>query len=365
MSVTRTRRWWIATVIAGVSLAVGSLAARPGPILVGAVGLGFLGGASLFAAPDPDLRVERTLSDPEPEPGAELEVTLTIHNDGGFVPDVRLVDGVPGELSVVSGSPRIATALEPGASTSTTYTILAERGQHGFDPATAVVRNPGGTLERTVEIGAETIFTCLPSVYEVPLRSQTSQLAGDLMTDDPGSGLEFHSIRSYRSGDALSRINWREVAKSGRLTTIQYREERAAAVMIVVDARPTAYWMGSGQNHHAVEHSVAAAGRVFGTLLDGGDRVGVTAFAADDVWVPPGAGNEHEGRVRHTLATHSAFSYTPPSEVPELAIHPDHDPIDTTPLLTRLRADNQLIVISPLLDDGIVEAVQDVHARIG
>lgn len=364
MTRVQTQRWWFAAFVAVLGGAIGVLTGRANPLLIGLVGVVYLTYTHLGTASDPAIDIERTLSETEPTPGEEVRVTVTVRNTGGYVADLRVIDGVPHALEVSDGSPRHATALSPGAETSYSYTLAAERGQHGFEPVTVITRTPSGSVEREQEIAIETILTCHPPLSAVPLQSQTTHYTGRITTDTGGSGIEFHTTREYQPGDALSRIDWNKRARTGDLTTIEFREERAAAVMLVIDSRTAAYWTRSSDDRHAVAHSVAAAGRVFAHLLAGGDRVGLTAWGPEDVWLAPDAGTNHEFRARELLATHPAFSYRPPDdEMPELSIDPEHAPIDTTPLLERLSAETQLILFSPLCDDASAAAAQQLAAH--
>jgi uncharacterized protein (DUF58 family) len=355
----RTRRWWFADAVVLLSVAVGAITAQSAPFLVAVVGVGFVTFARLWEPPVPSFRVDRDVSDPEPVPGDCVEITVTIHLEDGPVTDVRIVDGVPAPLEVVDGSPRHATALRSGERVQFSYAVRARRGQFGFDHAIVLVRDPAGAFERELELETETILTCYPPLSEVPLRSQTTQYAGQIETDAGGEGLEFHGARGYRPGDDISRIDWNRLARTGELATVEFRQERAAAVVLVIDARPAAYWAPVDGERHAVERAVAAAGQVFAELHDHGDQVGITALGAEGCWLDPGSGNRHDYRARKLLATHPALSAVPPDDAPpELAIEPDHDSVDVGRLRQRLGADAQVIIFSPLADDAVSRAVR-------
>jgi uncharacterized protein (DUF58 family) len=361
--VRTTGRWWYATVVALGAGAVGAVTASPAALLVAVVGVATGAAVRAVGAPDPDLTIERELSTASPTPGDVVEVTTTLRNEGGPLPDVRVVDGVPSALEVVDGTPRAATALRSGQAVTLSYAVEAVRGEHGFRPATVAVRSPGGAEERSVEVAAGTTLPCTPSLSSVPLRSQTSEYTGSIRTDRGGSGLEFHSLREYRAGDPVSRVAWRHLAETGELATVDFHEERSATVVLVVDARPEAYVARAPDERHAVEHAVGAASGTFATLLAGGDRVGVTALGPERLWLAPGAGNDHLARARHVFATHTAFDYDRPGdEPPEPAIFPDHDPVAVDWLRARLAGDAQVFLFSPLADDAVANAAVAVDA---
>lgn len=361
----RTHRWWFATVVALFGTTIGALTARPTPVLVGVVGLVFASYARIGWMPTPSFDLDRSLSTNDPTPGETVIVTVTVTNTDGLVWDLRIVDGVPETLEVVDGSPRHATALLPGESVTFEYSIQAERGEHGFDPATMLLYDPSGSIEHEFSLQSEVILTCLPTLTEVPLRSQTTQYTGRTVTDTPGSGIELHSTREYHPGDALSRIDWNRRAETGELTTIEFREERAAAVLLVLDARPEAYWAREVGERNTVSYAIGAAGRVFAELLAGGDRVGIAALSDSDetCWLSPGAGQEHAHRARWLLATHPALSVIPPDPgPPELTIDPAHGTVDIEPFLSRVSTDTQFMFFTPLCDDGIADAIRRISA---
>lgn len=360
----RTRRWWVIDTVVLALIGVGLMTLNPGLLALAAIGIVF--GTYTTAAiggEGRELDIERTVRPKDPAPGQTLEVELTIQNTGSKpLPDIRFVDGVPGALKVAEGSPRFATALRSGDEHAHSYGITAVRGEHAFDPATVALRSLGGALERTITLENKTTITCSPPLSEVPLRSQTSIFTGRVSTDVGGTGLEFHSVREYRSGDPLKRIDWRRYAKTSELTTVDFREQRAATVMLLIDNRPAAYWTASQGDRHAVEHAIAAAGQVFAALISNGDRVGITTLDDGDVWFSPSAGQAALVEAQHLLATHPALRYDPPETVPELAIHPEHSSVEALPVLARLPDDAQIIVFTPLCDDGIVPTLKHFEA---
>ena len=359
--VRRTGRWRGVSALALVAGAVGIVASSAGLVLVGCVGVVFAGFARAARPPDVSLAVERSVSDDEPASGQEVTVTVTIENTGDSVlSDLRIVDGVPPALAVVSGSPRLATALRPGETTTLSYGVEAARGRHAFAPALAIARDASGAVERRCEVAAteETPITCVPplgSGVTVGLRRQTIGQPGRVLTDIGGSGVAFHTTREYRPGDPLSRIDWNRKAKTGELSTVDFREERAAAVVLVVDAREDAYRAPNDDRDSAVERSVDAAGALYVALTDAENPVGIAALAPEECWLAPGLGASHRARARELLATHPALAPTPPDE-------PFFPSIRLRRLRRRLPSEAQLLVCSPLCDDYVVGLLQRLDA---
>ncbi|MFB6296491.1 MAG: DUF58 domain-containing protein, partial [Halobacteriales archaeon] len=337
----------VAIALVGVGFALQQAAV----VLGGAVALGFAAYARAGSAPPASLAVERSIEGGRATPGDAVEVTTTVHNEGDrVVPDLRVVDGVPGGLSVTEGSPRYGTALRPGESASFTYSVTARRGVHEFDPAYVVMRDYAGATARTGLVnageGADASLTCVPELSAMPIPVTLYPQSGEYLGRLPaggGEGVEFHSTREYRPGDSTTRIDWKRLARSGNdeLTTVRYREERAATVVLVIDAGADAYLARDPDEPGAVEHSVEAAGRLFGSLLDTGDRVGFAALGPRPTWIDPDAGLDHRTRIERVLATDDAFPPTPPEEDPT---HPHW----AREFHRRFPPESQVILLSPL-----------------
>ncbi len=312
-----TGRWDGVTGVALALVGVGVVARQPGLVVLGAVGVGYGLYGRIGEAPEATLAVTRTVTDDAPSPGDEVTVVIRAQNVGeGLLPDLRIVDGVPSGLEVIDGPARIATALRPGATATFAYTVRASRGEHEWGELTAITRDAAGSRERVTAIKATpaTRVVCMPALAAggaLPLRRLTTADHGRVPTDLGGSGVEFYATREYRRGDPLTRIDWNRRARTGELSTLELREERAATVILLIDAREAAYVARDPRGDTAVETSVEAAGQAFTALLDAGDRVGIATLGPLDCWLAPGAGTVQAARGRETLATDPALAPTP------------------------------------------------------
>jgi len=348
-----TGRWRVAVPVALAFVGFGFAFRRAAVVLSGVVAVGVAAYARTAATPSPTLTVERTTDADRPDPGEVVEVTVTVRNDGDrTVPDLRIVDGVPAGLPVVEGSPRLGTTLRPGESTAFGYTLRVRRGVHEFDPAYAVVRGYAGATARVRLVGAvdgaDPSITCVPRLIGLPVPVPLFEQSGDYLGRIPaagGEGVEFHATREYRPGDPTNRIDWNRLARSpeDELTTVEFREERAATVALVVDALPAAYLAASPDDPSAVEHALEAAGRLFGSLLDSGDRVGVAALGPTPAWLAPDVGPDHRKRVEELLAADPAFPPTAPDadELPSYWVREFHG---------RFPGRTQVVLFTPLCD---------------
>jgi uncharacterized protein (DUF58 family) len=410
MSTRRTTgRWRGVVAVALFAGAIGVFAKRPDVLLCAVVGVAFAVYPQVTSGPTVDVEVDRAVSDRAPTHDEPTEVTVTVRNAGeSTLPDVRIVDGVPPMLPVSGGSARHATALRPGETTRFSYELTARHGTHSFGETTVIARDVSGMRERETTVSADAEIDCHAAVPVVPLRAQTGRRPGRIATDSGGSGIEFDRTRTYRAGDPLNRIDWRRYARTGTLTTVEFREERAASVVVCVDARPPAYRAREGEPH-AVSHGVAAAREICAALSETHDRAGLAAFGRDFLWEAPGMGAEHDARLRRVLATHPTLSPRPPDGsgsrsgsrgrsrspssplfgplVPEtldplagtlesLSL-PRESPTarpgiadggeskateQTAELRRRLDGETQVLLLSPLLDDDVVEAALTLEA---
>jgi uncharacterized repeat protein (TIGR01451 family) len=355
-----TGRWLGIEAFALVAAGLGVATVQPGLLLFAAVGAVYAAYARSTGQPElRGLSVERTLSDTQPFPGEEVTVTVTVENVGGtFLPDLRLVDLVAPNMRVVDGSPRQYTALRPGAHARFQYTVIAERGAHEWS-LLAVGSGFAGSIEQeaVIEPEGDTTINCLPrlrTVSEVPVRSQTTVYSGQVNTDLGGAGLEFHSVREYQPNDPMRRVEWKRLARTGELATIDLREERAATVLLLFDAREGAYVASGPGEQHALDRSIAAASEVYAALSDSGNLVGIAAFDTVPCWLGPGAGTGHDEAARQLLAHHPAMSSLPP-QMQDL----DGGYVDPmTHIRRQLGSGSQVMMFSPLISQYPAEVAR-------
>nr|WP_277410222.1 DUF58 domain-containing protein [Natrinema longum] len=283
--------------------------------------------------------------------------------------DLRIVDGVPPELGISSGSPRTGVVLRPGESETFEYTITACQGKYEFQPVTTVAYTPSGTVVRRDEHDIESVIACQRAIDAAPPGIRAAELVGRVLTESAGSGAVFHSVRDYNQSDTLSRVNWRRYARTGELSTVNYHQEKAATVHLLIDTRPVTFRQASAEQPSGVELSVYAAQRHFAALSDEDHRVGVGFYPDDIVAVAPASGADHVVRTKTAFDDHEAIQPVTPAAtdggrsnpaadgfVPD-AVHPDLEIWDRTEreeigtILSSLPDYGQCIVFTPLLDD--------------
>lgn len=284
MSATRRdARWRTAVAPAALLVAVALWTGSPILFVAAALPLGFLAYGALSTVPDvrEAVSVERSLSTETPFPGEHVEVTVAVTNEGDrAIPDLRVVDSVPGGVTPVTGTPHAAVGLRPGERHEITYELIAQRGAHEFGAVSLRARSLSAAATSSASVtptGGSALF-CRVHVEDAPVREQTMRFVGAISTETGGAGLEFHSTRQYQRGDPMNRIDWRRLAKTGDLTTVDYRVEEAARVMVVVDGRDGVAVSCGPEYPSSRELSSYVAELSTGALLSAGHEVGVGVF---------------------------------------------------------------------------------------
>lgn len=135
---------------------------------------------------------------------------------------------------------------------------------------------------------------------------QASRLVGAHVKRRRGEGTDFHQLREYRLGDSLRQIDWKATARSHKLISREYQDERNQQLVLLLDtgrrllARDD---LADGKGMAHFDHVLDAALVVAYLALRQGDAVGLLAAGGDTTWVPPrrGAG-AIEGLLRGSYA---------------------------------------------------------------
>lgn len=286
VTATYTARFAGFLALLGVLVAVGLVTFNPVAFAAAALPLVFLlaGLVGRPQAPGETLAVSREVTPTRPRPAERVTVTVTVENVGEkTLPDIRLVDSVPEELRVVGGRPRDSGPLEPGATTSFEYELVARRGRYTFGSPVARSRTVLGSMwvQEAVGAGGEATLRCAVEAEDIPIEAEGSRFVGDLLSSTGGEGIEFRSTREYRRGDPPSRVHWRELAKRGELSTVSYRQRQSAEFTLVTDARASAcVSAGPGEPTGALLAAYATY-QLLVPLVGRNHRVGVAALGIE------------------------------------------------------------------------------------
>ena len=104
-----------------------------------------------------------------------------------------------------------------------------------------------------------------------------------------GRGMDYAESRAYQAGDDVRRMDWRLTARSGKLHTKLFQEDREGSVLIVLDTHASMRFATRGRFKSVQAARVAAA--IAWRAVAAGERVGLAGYGVvDHVLLPrPGA----------------------------------------------------------------------------
>lgn len=342
---------------------VGTVFGEAWVVALAGVPVAFVAYGSLSGVPEPELVVEREADPERPVPGDRVGIRLTVENRSDRpLADVRIADVPPEELSVVGGAPGAAVAIGPGETETVRYELLAKRGEHGFGEPRIRVRGAAGSSYRDLAppVGGVEEVTGRVFVEEPPTRRETATLVGAVPTDAGGSGIEFHTTREYRPGDPVNRIDWRRLARGGGLSTVDFREHRGVAVVVLADCRSSVDRVPEPGAPSSVELCRYAADRTLHAFVEASHDVGAAVLGPGATpWVEPGR-SDVLARGRVALRSVDGDPWGGPELGIRGAVGAD-DLVDR--LIPRLPANGQLVLVTPLLDDLPIELCRALAVR--
>lgn len=124
-----------------------------------------------------------------------------------------------------------------------------------------------------------------------PKQTIQSKLAGTYLARSKGRGMEFDEVRHYQNGDDVRTIDWRVTARTGKVHTKLFREEKERPVFVLTDLSNTMQ-MGSKLLFKAVQAAHLAA-LIGWHARERGDKFGGVVF------------NEHSIRELKPAARHT------------------------------------------------------------
>lgn len=362
MSLVEPRRYAGTLAGAVVLVVLGVFLGDQWVVALAGIPFGFLIFAAISGVPDPEIVVEREIEPSRPIPADPVTVNLTVRNEGSTtVPDLRLVDGLPPDLTVIDGRHSLATALAPDQSETLSYTVEATRGIHQFEEPQLRIRGASGDSYRDVTptVRGDTEFTAEVFLDDTPTVRETATLVGAVTSDSGGSGVEFDTVREYRPGDPINRIEWRRYARDGQLATVNFREYGGLSLFVVADCRPAGD-VDPGDGRAAGSDACQyAADRIVHAATEAGHETGLAVVGDRSIpWVASTTGNVY---VRARTALRSVVDgadWDGPAMPP--AACEDGSAL-AEGLLDRFVPGTQIVFVTPLGDDLPVAAIRNLR----
>ena len=110
-----------------------------------------------------------------------------------------------------------------------------------------------------------------------PQMAIQSKLAGTYLAKSKGRGMEFDEVRHYQNGDDVRTIDWRVTARTGKVHTKLFREEKERPVFILTDLSSSMHF-GSSLLFKSVQAAHLAA-LIAWHVKQRGDKLGGLVFS--------------------------------------------------------------------------------------
>jgi uncharacterized protein (DUF58 family) len=313
-------------------------------VLLAAPALGALALMPRRRPPAPEVTV--MLSGARCFEGEEVTVTATIGMPGGHPLDEITAELRPAsQVELVSGA--AAQVFLPEGRVTASWVVRP--GRWGRYP-------PGAVLARAGLGGAEVLIRAEPDPLEVfprPARMRPRLVPAELLRRigehtgrAVGAGTEFAGLRPYQPGDQLRDVNRAVSIRRGQLHVNQRAAERAADLVIMIDAFGPAEGAVADRTLDLAVHGAATLAAAY---LRVSDRAGVVVLGGALRWLGPAHGDRQFYRIAELLLQARYDSW----------VTPDLDRIPRTALPPGTLA----VIFSPLLDPRGLAALTDLRRR--
>lgn len=313
----------------------------------------YLGLGALLTPPEVRVVAVRSVSRDRGSVGQEVEVRLSLVNEGDRIASLEVFDSLPLGLEVTKGRPHVYLDLARDETIELAYTVVPRvKGEFAIGPLLLRAREPLGLRYEERTIRTEATLVVAPRMQDVrkvrvtPRRVRT--LLGQVRSRQTGLGLEFYSLRDYVPGDEIRHVNWKASARRDRLITNEYEAERSGDAIIILDARAESD-VGP-VSRSTTEMGISATVSLASRILDMRNRVGLIVQRDVIDWVYPGYGRKQLYRLVDAL----------------LHVRPGGEwPFENVKwVLARFfPPDAQVIIVSPLLDSMAYDVIADLRGH--
>jgi uncharacterized protein (DUF58 family) len=192
-----------------------------------------------------------------------------------------------------SGMPR-RLALAPMSATRITYRLRPNaRGDAAFEGVQLRLRSVLGLWRQSRVAGAPQRVRVYPNFapltrFALFSAEQASRLVGAHLKRRRGEGTDFNQMREYRVGDSLRQVDWKATARSRKLISREYQDEKNQQLVMLIDTGRRMMAREDALGHF--DHVLNAALVVSYLALRQGDGVGLLAAGGDSRWVAPQRG---------------------------------------------------------------------------
>ena len=187
----------------------------------------------------------------------------------------------------------VVPILMPGASfTGEIAWKLRRRGLYAWPGARAGTVDPIALSDALSARSAPAQLLVLPRPFKLRRLPQSESPSGARplrRATASADGAQIHGVRPYQPGEGGRRIHWRATARTGQLHVIEWEEETASDLTILLDAHAACVVGPAGED--SLEMAITAAASVAAFLLEQGQLVRIFWWADDAATAPGNARN--------------------------------------------------------------------------
>ena len=288
--------------------------------------------------------------------GVRTEVVLRIFNGTAKPQRCEVHDHHPASFES-EGLPRLL-ALDPNGWAEVRYQVRpVARGETRFGLAELRMFSPLQLWQVTRRAGEETAVRVYPNfraLAKYTLLATDNRLSqiGVLQVRRRGEGTEFQQLREYRQGDPQRAVDWKATARTARLISREYEEEKDQRVLLVIDCGRRMASKDDDLSHF--DHTLNAALLLSHVALRQGDAVGMLTMGGVHRYLEP----------RKSIGTVHAMLNRVYDIEPTLAV-PDYDQA-ARDVMRHMRRRTLVILLTNLRDeddDTLLPALKLLRTR--
>jgi uncharacterized protein (DUF58 family) len=264
---------------------------------------------------------------------------------------------LPNRVKIGKGSNYALTSFKQNEEIIIKYTISCPvRGYYQIGPLHLRLKDYLSLFFKEKIIDDDAKLTVIPRVEDLKgfiSRAKANPYPGLMQTNYAGTGMEFHGIRSYTTGDSYKKINWKAFARWNNMMVNEFETESTTDVIIILDSREIEN-IGT-LKHNTLEYNIKAAIALAAHYLKIHDRVGIIIYGKTDGklrWVYPESGKKQLYKIITEIV-----ETQPEGDIPL-------NTVINTAVMHMIPRRSLVILISSLQNDQtITEAITQLLAR--
>ena len=254
----------------------------------------------------PSVKIRRETSSDNIFEDGNMNVKFIVKNTGLGIGFVEIYDSLPPQARITKGSNYTLLYMRPWQEVSFEYSLkLPLRGHYHLGPVKMRVKDAfdlfyNERIEKSIHS-----FSVFPQIEVLEAQVITSRspklLSGAMPLPIIGSGTEFYSLREFVPGDSLRTVNWKALAKKGKMMVNETTREDVMDVILLVDSREISA-IGGGRDT-PLEMSCRAAATYAKQLLDERNNVGLMVYGDSVERVDLDRGEHHLFKILTALSS--------------------------------------------------------------